>query len=239
MRKVRSPLKKKYGELTVVKVLDSTWVACKCSCGAEAKVRSCNLRSGSTSSCGCFRKKRMGRIGKKFGGMMKTHGMSGNGLANKPPTYSSWVAMRDRCRNPRRPKAYAGVFACSFLLASPENLIAVIGERPNRDVTLDRFPECQGNYTCGTCSECKKNGWEKNIRWTTYAEQSENRECVLPRTAFGRTMSLVRWAKETGMHPATLRYRIVVKGQSLERALSTPNRSGYCYQGKESDHSVL
>ncbi len=122
---------------------------------------------------------------------------------------------------------------CAFLYETALNLIAVIGNRPNLDHTLDRFPVCNGGYTCGSCPECIENGWELNIRWATKADQSENRECVIQYTAFGKTMSLVRWGKFTGINPTTLRYRVKVKGWSMEEALSTPGRKGHSYRGEQ------
>ena len=52
---------KKYGNLTVIGLSDkmsgrkSYWY-CKCDCGNEIEVRSDNLTTGNTLSCGCLKK---------------------------------------------------------------------------------------------------------------------------------------------------------------------------------------
>lgn len=54
---------RKFGRLTVVSLLprnewggrDAKW-KCKCDCGSECFVTSCNLRSGHVKSCGCLRR---------------------------------------------------------------------------------------------------------------------------------------------------------------------------------------
>lgn len=51
----------RYGSLTVLHEVKSyrkgsTRWACRCDCGAFVNVQSCNLRSGSTRSCGCLRR---------------------------------------------------------------------------------------------------------------------------------------------------------------------------------------
>jgi hypothetical protein len=72
----------KFGRLTVIKRIDNRkasggqtrvmWL-CKCDCGKETGVASCELKNGSTQSCGCYRKEIRGKsqlidlIGKRFG----------------------------------------------------------------------------------------------------------------------------------------------------------------------------
>lgn len=47
-------------------------VLCKCDCGVVKRIAVDNLRSGFTTSCGCFRKENSSKIGTKFG---KTGGL--------------------------------------------------------------------------------------------------------------------------------------------------------------------
>lgn len=60
-RKVRRRLnEKEYGRLTVLRMAGNvggyTMWLCRCACGCTVKVRSTNLTSGHTTSCGCYRK---------------------------------------------------------------------------------------------------------------------------------------------------------------------------------------
>lgn len=59
---------------------------CKCDCGNTKEVRANELRSGSTLSCGCYRKQKH-----------LTHGM------RKTRLYNIWSNMLQRCTNTRHP----------------------------------------------------------------------------------------------------------------------------------------
>lgn len=56
MRRLEIPPGTIYGELEVIREVESLWgkrrFLCRCSCGKEAEVRLDHLRSGHTSSCG-------------------------------------------------------------------------------------------------------------------------------------------------------------------------------------------
>lgn len=61
-------------------------VLCLCVCGNETIVHLVAIRSGTTTSCGCFRKEATGDFARK-------HGESGTRL------YITWKGMRSRCTN--------------------------------------------------------------------------------------------------------------------------------------------
>jgi len=152
-------------------------------------------------------------------------------------TYESWTSMMARCFN-RKAKNYAkyggrGVTVCACLAESPKNLKDLLGPRPAemnhggkaREYTLDRFPEANGNYTCGRCAECKHKGWSRNVRWATKEEQNKNRPAFnKPITAFGRTMLFAEWAAETGIEKTTLWQRLFNSSLSVEEALTRAYR---------------
>jgi hypothetical protein len=144
----------KYGRLRVIKLTSlprqrSKWL-CECDCGNTVEVFSTSLRTGHTKSCGCYNRELIDA--------RKTHGMKGS------REYSSWRAMRYRCRNPRCPAfpnyGGRGITVCRRWESSFLNFYADMGERPDRK-TLDRIDN-DGNYEPGNC------------RWATAKEQGRN-----------------------------------------------------------------
>ncbi len=96
----------RYGRLLVVaydspgKNGGSVWL-CRCECGAEVKVKSSNLRSGSTRSCGCLASEWASALGsnrefvRKRAAKVTAHGHSRRGV--KTPEYRTWLGMKRRC----------------------------------------------------------------------------------------------------------------------------------------------
>lgn len=159
----------RFGRLVAIKRVENEcptvtrWM-CKCDCGNEVVTRSVRLRNGSCKSCGCL-------ASELFGLINKTHGIS------KTLTCSSWNMMMNRCFNPNFPSfsryGAVGILACEFIKSSPVNLVALIGERPSKKLSLDRIDNKNG-YTCGTCEECFKRGFVLNVRWATASQQNRN-----------------------------------------------------------------
>lgn len=87
------------------------------------------------------------------------HGMCGT------PIYKAWVSMLQRCENPKSSvyKWYGGrnISVCERW-HDFRNFFADMGERPE-GLTLDRWPDKDGNYEPGNC------------RWATWEEQANNR----------------------------------------------------------------
>ena len=235
----------RYGRLEVKELTSSitgngirrTMAFCVCDCGKEKILRSDGLTSGSTRSCGCLNldsPKRKEMLIARNRGLLASMGCFS---VEHPMAYRVWRSMITRCynKNNRQYESYGqlGVFVCSWLRKHPKNLEDILGEWKEVKPSLDRFPIHNGNYTCGQCKECKKNGWKQNIRWATRKDQSENRgDFNVHLTAFGKTQLLSHWQEETGIDARRIITRIRRDGWSVEKALSIPDSKGNCYHAK-------
>lgn len=218
---------KEFSRLTIVCRLPNRGkravTLCSCSCGKEVEILADGLLNGCTQSCGCLARERVIQRNQETA---KWKSFS----TRNPRTYRTWQSMRTRCYNKNqgsyREYGAAGVVMCEFLRKSPKNLVEVVGFKPKkRNLSIDRFPIHDGNYTCGQCKECKRKGWKLNIRWATRKDQAENRgDFNIHLTAFGKTQLLSHWEKETGIDARRIMTRIRREKWSVEKALSTPTK---------------
>jgi hypothetical protein len=179
------------------------YVECCCDCGTTKDLICKHIVSGHTKSCGCFNLK-MERVGRV------THGQSKTG------TYRSWTAMQTRCHNPNS-KYYAqyggrGIKVCDRWRSSFEDFLADMGERPE-GMTLDRFPNVDGDYEPGNC------------RWATTEQQANNRQDSVYLEHDGRRMTISQWSRETGFGLGTISVRLKA-GWSVEDTLTIPPERG-------------
>lgn len=153
-------------------------------------------------------------------GHARKHGHShdkAGGREDASPTYRSWASMIQRCTNPKFASfaAYGarGIKVCTRWRRSFRCFLRDMGERP-AGTSLDRFPNRRGNYEPGNC------------RWATRREQRLNSDALHLLTFNGETLPLKHWAIRLGLKRATLSNRILYRGWSVERALTSTVADG-------------
>lgn len=173
--------------------------SCMCDCGTARVVYGQSLGNGATQSCGCLAKEP---------GRRQTHGASSSN------DYKSWAAMVQRCTNPNNHKwpryGGRGITVCERW-RDYENFLADMGPRPS-GMTLDRYPNNDGNYEPGNC------------RWATPTQQQNNTSFNKFVTVEGERLTYAQAARKSLLNRATIRDRIS-RGWDAERAFTTPART--------------
>jgi len=194
-----------FGKWTVISVSDIykngqyRW-NCKCECGNEGIVFSSNLIRNISTSCGCY-----GRqiIGKKT----ITHGQ-----AHKTRIYDIWTGIRKRCTNPNC-KAYKdyggrGIKICGRWQKF-ENFYEDMKEGYADDLSLDRFPDINGDYS------------PQNCRWANSKEQNNNKRNSRFIELDGEILTITQWASLSGVHHTTIGARLK-SAWPIKKAIFTP-----------------
>lgn len=196
-------LGQKYGRLTVIEQAGyvrngkgriATWL-CQCDCGKRKIIRGSDLAASKIRSCGCL----LAESSRRKGHSCRTHG------ATRSPEYRSYTAAKSRCENQNSDDfpRYGGR-GIRFLYISFEEFFADVGPRPD-GMSIERIDN-NGHYEPGNC------------RWATPVEQGNNKRNNRRLSVFGRTQTLAQWAREYGVHKATLRWRLA-RGVPLDLAV--------------------
>ena len=138
--------------------------------------------------------------------------------------YGIWTDIKKRCRNPSHTGYYnyggRGIDICNGWCKSFISFYKDIGKRPSKKHSIDRIDN-NGNYSCGHCEQCLREGWEMNCRWATIKEQSLNKRTNRLITFEGETLTLSEWEGRIGGCGDVIKARLSY-GWSIERALTTP-----------------
>lgn len=193
----------RFGKLVAIKFLgtekgNSFW-ECLCDCGKTCKKRATHIKSGASTSCGCYNEELMKN---KF----KTHGLS------KHPLFRVHKAMMNRCYLPscKSYKNYGGrgISVCERW-HDFKNFYDDVITGYAKGLEIDRYPDVNGDY----CPE--------NYRWANDKQQSRNKSDNVFIEYRGERLIVVDWAVKLGMKHGTLHARIKA-GWDIERALTEP-----------------
>ena len=127
---------------------------CMCDCGTVTIANGQNLKSGNTTSCGCYgAEQRVNSVRK--------HGKTGTRL------HRIWKAMHTRCYNINSPQfkyyGYRGIFICDEWKVNFQAFHDWAMSHGYEDnLSIDRI-DSNGNYSPDNC------------RWVTMAEQNKNK----------------------------------------------------------------
>lgn len=176
---------------------------CVCKCGAEKVVSSSSLRSGSTRSCGCYRKGRM-------------HQLYYRGGADRDRLYGVLRMAKKRCEDK----------TCEFYHNYGARGISVCDEWQGiegfnrfyewamshgykRGLTLDRIDNNKG-YSPDNC------------QFVTRKYQSNNKRNNVYFTFDGVTKTLAEWCEHYDVPYGRVEARLTKMGWDIEDALFTP-----------------
>ena len=129
---------------------------CVCECGNIAFVRTHDLITGHTQSCGCFQREMTSKASKR-------HGMRHTKI------YHTWLDMKDRCFNERNKRFFdwggRGITVCDEWKNSFQAFYDHVSQLPHfgeEGYSIDRINNDE-NYEPG------------NVRWATVKEQNNNK----------------------------------------------------------------
>lgn len=187
------------------------WI-CRCDCGAEKSQTINVLKTGRSKSCGHS--------------PTLIHGMARNG--HRAPEYRAWEQLKQRCLNPNGisyPRyGGRGIEVCEGIDRRPTSIKALIGNRPNSSMSIDRKAN-DGHYSCGSCDQCIANKWPMNIRWATKKEQAQNRSNSSFVIINGVKKAAADAAREIGLSLSSI-HRRLKSGRTGKELLLPPRHKG-------------
>lgn len=183
----------RFGRLYVIKRLpnkgEQLYYLCKCDCGKEKEVAAKHLRSGATTSCGCYVRE-----------LNTKHNLSHTRL------YKIYDHIKRRCYSKTDHSKYykdKGITMCQEWLESFENFYNWSIHNGYKDnLTIDRI-DTNGNY----CPE--------NCRWASRKEQSRN----TTRNIKLQGICQSEWCELLGVNELKVSYLTLHKNFSLKEAL--------------------
>lgn len=197
---------KRFGKLIVVYETTNRsgsgsllWL-CKCDCGGTKEIISASLRSGATTSCGCYGNEVLSKYRTKHGQCHRS---------GRVPEYQIWDAMIQRCTNPKQSQYHdyggRGIKVCDKWMKF-ESFLEDMGYRPSKQYTLDRVDN-DGDYELANC------------KWRTRHKQSRNRRSNVWIEYAGKKMILEDWTNELGTSSSQIR-KSMRRGKTFDQIYS-------------------
>lgn len=189
----------RFGRWTVLRLtgwapksnVKTKWL-CRCDCGVERPVFQFSLRSGDSTSCGCYHNEISRRNGLAKKGIPKTHGKSGSRI------YQIWADMIRRCEHQHRGayKDYGGrgIRVC-IEWKSFENFYRDMGDPPSDLHTIDRIDNNSGYF-------------KENCRWADEVTQGNNRRNNRRINFRNQTFTIAQASRKFGINRKTLSDRL-------------------------------
>jgi hypothetical protein len=138
-------------------------------------------------------------------------------IRKRHPLYNTWRKMIRRCYSECgadfQDYGARGITVCDQWRNDFWTFVADMGPRPSRNHSIDRWPNNLGNYEPGNC------------RWATPSEQARNTRRNRYITANGRTQLMEDWAREIGISPPAIFYRLR-RGMSEQDAVTLKKQPG-------------
>lgn len=191
---------KAFGRLTAVSFSrlikhQAVW-NCQCSCGNQKEIRARCL-GVTTFSCGCQKIENVSAASYR-------HGLS------RSREYYVWLAIKQRCLNPRYPR-YAdyggrGIKLCkrwhNFV-----NFLADMGARPRKGLSVERRDNNLGYF-------------KSNCSWETQKVQCNNTRRNRLFTLDGETLNATQWAERYSITGKLILNRIDYLGWDVRKAIT-------------------
>lgn len=187
---------RKFGKLLAIKEHSFNgrrrlWL-CRCDCGNEKLIIAGNIKNGGTISCGCLR--------------------NNNGRSYEP-YYATWIGMIGRCHkeNNRDYHRYGGrgIQVCDEWRNSYESFKKwLIGNGFKKGLSVDRYPDNNGNYSPDNC------------RLATPKQQGNNRRTNIYFEINGDRKTLAEWCDKYNQNQKRIHNRLR-DGWDLLTALTT------------------
>ena len=202
---------RRFGRLVAIHLTEkrgkhNAWL-CRCDCGKLVTVLVCNLITGNTKSCGCWKRE---LVSEQF----STH-KDARPTVGKVRLYQIWCGIMSRCYNPHR-RAYPnyggrGVVACDEWRTYENFKAWALSSGYTDELSIERV-DPNGDYEPSNCTWIPKSEQSRNTRSNRWLEYKGERKILAD---WGRTFNMPEW---------TLRRRI--KKYGTEQAFIMAEQTG-------------